>query len=56
MHCCDYIIHFYNFHKFLSVRILFIYEWLTLAPTQQNGQTHSNELFECVWPFYGAGA
>ena len=31
--------------------------------TPQNGQTHSNnssaradELFECVWPFYGVGA
>ena len=34
-----------------------------LAPTPQNGQTHSNnlmatgdEFFECVWPFCGAGA
>ena len=34
------------------------------APTPQNGQTHSdnpsrqfaNELFECVWTFYGVGA
>ena len=33
------------------------------APTQQNGQTHSNnssafvdELFECVWLFCGVGA
>ena len=32
------------------------------APTPQSGQTHSNnssavvdELFECVWPFYGIG-
>ena len=32
------------------------------APTPQNGQTHSNNssvtadnLFECVWPFYGVG-
>ena len=37
---------------------------LTLSePISQNGQTHSNnssafanELFECVWPFYGIGA
>ena len=34
-----------------------------LAPTPQNGQTHSNnssatanEFFECVWPFCGVGA
>ena len=25
-------------------------------PAPQNGQTHSNELFECVWPFYSVGA
>ena len=31
--------------------------YLTLeTPKKQNGQTHSNGLFECVWPFYGIGA
>ena len=29
------------------------------APIPQNGQAHSNnadELFECVWPYFGIGA
>ena len=39
------------------------YPLTLLAPTPQNGQTHSNklsakadELFECVWQFFGVGA
>ena len=40
------------------------YSFLTVyKPSQQNGQTHSNnslafadELFDCVWPFCGVGS
>ena len=46
--------HFFIIH-FLKIN--------SLAPSPQNGQTHSNnssakggELFECVWPFCGVGA
>ena len=39
------------------------YSFYSLSANPQNGQTHSisssaiaDELFECVWPFCGAGA
>ena len=28
----------------------------TLSANPRNGQTHSNRLFECIWPFYGVDA
>ena len=31
-------------------------DWSSVNPISQNGQTHSNELLEGVWPFSDIGA